>query len=253
MATKTEPDSNKMDYGVVVFLDALGTRGIWKGGDVEKVMIRWESFVEEIEKYGKKSTKEEGIKFTFNAFSDTMILTFSKNSEIKENLLEVASRMIGSCITIGMTFGINLRGSISIGYFSHSDKMIIGPGIDEAAGYYSNDDWIGVSVTPSLYSFLERIAEGNDIAFIPHFVKYDVPRKNGKEIGGWAIGLNWNLDITSFKMENEMKGCKTIKDIAHHQLEKTTEPAGSRKWKNTLDFFYYLKSKKYYDLKDIKE
>ena len=59
----------------------------------------------------------------------------------------------------GILKGVYLRGVISIGKFYQSQNLIIGPAVDEAAEWYTNIEWIGVSAAPTAHFILEKLAE----------------------------------------------------------------------------------------------
>lgn len=230
-----------MDYGVIVILDALGSKGIWKSSDIKEVLEIWEIFIQKIEETLLRFTKKEKVDFSINAFSDTIILTF-KNAEPKK-LLKIGSRAVRYILSLGVPTRIFLRGTISIGKFKQSSKMILGPAIDEAAERYEKDDWIGVSATPSVYSYLVRFKGTQNWFKNFDFIEYKIPRKGGS-VGGWAVLLDYTFKFDKKHIEKNFPGCKTLLDCVHFQLENSNDPSGAEKWKNTLDFILFLKSKK---------
>jgi len=220
-------DEFSEEYGTVIFLDSLGTKGIWKGKDPKTVLKNWKEFIDSID-LDKKIANKQGLKLSRRAFSDTIILTLTggeKNEIIKESV-----EMLSSLITYGITKNINLRGAMSIGKFYISDKMILGPAADEASMYYEIANWVGVIATPSLESVLLRM-EKNKKA-VPLFCKYDIPLHNGKR-QGWAIDL--------LARHSTSEG--SLIELIHNKLEDSDDPTGAEKWKNTLEFLYYTESK----------
>ena len=75
-------------------------------------------------------------------------------------------------ITNGIFKGVYLRGVISIGKFYQSPTIIIWPAVDEAAEWYTNIDWIGVSASPSAYFTIEKLIGLNEDVS-KWFIKYD--------------------------------------------------------------------------------
>lgn len=243
-----KPDT-EMQYGVVVMLDALGTKGIWRDQDLKKVTKRWEKLLGSLDGILKAESKIHTFQPKMNAFSDTIIFTFVGNTI--EDLLAVASSCTSTIIGLGMIVGVYLRGTISAGKFIHTDKLILGPAIDEAAEFFESDNWIGVSTTPSTYSILRRLSEEKKTDIIFAFVKYDIPKHNGVEKKGFAIISLWKYKPISPEYP-ELLG-KTILDLVHYHLEKSSDPTGSIKWKNLLDFLYYLKSKNIDYFNDVRK
>jgi len=76
-----------------------------------------------------------------------------------DRLLLHCSRLIAPMIINGILKGVYLRGVISIGKFYQSQNLIIGPAVDEAAEWYTNIEWIGVSAAPTAHFILEKLAE----------------------------------------------------------------------------------------------
>lgn len=229
----------KMNYGVVVMLDALGTKGIWRDHNLAEVTTTWEVFLKMLKTVEKESADEEKYEWKINAFSDTIIITFT--GKPIEKLLDIASDSTRTAIGYGMQMGIYLRGAISVGSFIHTENLILGPAIDEAAEFYEQDNWIGASATPSTYSILRKLSENKTSNTVFSFIKYPIPRKQGMEKNGFAIIHNywWKIKICHIP---EMQG-KTLIDLVHYYLEHGSDPTGNEKWKNLLDYIYYLKTK----------
>ncbi|MHB1546835.1 MAG: hypothetical protein ACYCV8_09295, partial [bacterium] len=157
---------SKLEHGkgVVVFLDALGTKTAWTSRDPKKFIDSYEKVLKSF--YSSKklySNMAEELKdddyydfpeIIMRSFSDTIILFLyfpinKRNMQI-DRLFEL--RQIGIIAMIlndpfyeAIKKGIYLRGVISIGEFYLSDKIIIGPAVEEAAEWYEKSDWIGIS------------------------------------------------------------------------------------------------------------
>jgi hypothetical protein len=122
-------------WGLVVFLDALGIKGIWRGNNVEEVLNNWNKvyymFSDSLENW------LSGVNLT--TFSDTFIISMRGHEELFENPLQFVEIMCNALIPPflnSMHYGLFFRGIISMGYFSRSSRMLIGPAVDEAALHY---------------------------------------------------------------------------------------------------------------------
>jgi len=213
--------------GLVLLLDALGTKGIWRDKDPSLVLDNWEQVVDTLV-IDVEASKKRGIDFRYNAFSDTLIITMT--GKTKEELLNEASVIVSALVSFCICFGVYFRGCISIGNFYRSERMILGPAIDEAAQYYEKANWVGVFVTPSSYSILKKQEEVKKSPNL--FIKYDVPFHNGS-YKTWAISLVENIAKVKLKQTR-------LIDLIHDKLENSSDPSSSEKWKNTLDFLYYV-------------
>jgi len=125
-------------YGIVILLDSLGTKGIWKERDPKDVLINWSALIGSLET-DKGLAKKKNITLEYHAFSDTIIITLAgKNNE---ELLHRAAVTVGSTIIIGMVNGISLRGCMSIGKFYSKDNMVLGPAINDYASKGTHKDF----------------------------------------------------------------------------------------------------------------
>lgn len=220
-------------YGVIVLLDALGVKGIWKNQDPQKILDSWNGVIDNVN-LDVKEAKKLGMTLEFDAFSDTLIISIT-GGEIDAMIKRMAFSLY-TLIPFAITQGINFRGCMSLGKFYKSENMIIGPAIDEAAMYYEKSDWIGVFATPSVYSRIKK----NYSNFIDHLIEYNIPTKN-KVIKSYAVTL-----FNDFKYSNQehVKKWKSMINYCHNKLENTDDPVGSEKWKNTLEFLYYVEKNK---------
>ena len=80
-AEKVEKDT-PLREGVVVYLDALGTKGVWARTNPQTLIDDWQEILEILDKAVKKSPKELGdedlheqIEYNVTAFSDTVIIS----------------------------------------------------------------------------------------------------------------------------------------------------------------------------------
>jgi len=231
-----EQSKIEKQFGVVVLLDSLGTKGIWKKKDPEKVVKIWDAMVEAIRGGGLKEPGQNKIATKVMAFSDTIIMTHT-GSALKDILSNVGLSM-ATLIPYGIAYDIFFRGCISVGEFYSSDKIVIGPAIDEAAHYYELPQWIGVSAAPSTYKELEK---SSDSFKSKYFSKWDVPLRNTIEKNGWII--NWKEFQTNSVIFEILKNKKisSLEQILLNELDATNEIEPSLKLRNTLNYLRGIK------------
>lgn len=231
-------------HGVIVYLDALGTKGIWKQNDPNIVLKRWNSLIKDVQQHVKGMYEKKKIKSSFNAFSDTVIMTFTGTND--EVLLENLGSMLVTLVVVGLSLGIYFRGCITVGDFFHEKQMIIGPAVDEAAQYYMLPEWIGISASPSTHRILQDIEKEKNDWLYKWFFKYDIPLKNSVERRGWAIRWPYvsndfiELVLDTYKFAKQYN---TIEKILDEQLKNTSELEAIFKWRNTIEFFNEVKIK----------
>ncbi len=226
--------SIKSHYGIVIFLDALGTKGSWEKSNPETLIKRWDNFVLATEKYYKKLDKKFGTLSKLNAFSDTFIITITTKNIQK--ILDQVGRSLIATFVIGLLRGISFRGCISAGKFFTGEKIVIGPAVDEAARYSSLPNWVGVSAAPSMHVILDKL-ESLPSYSVNSFQRHDIPMKHGIEKNGWV--LSWHrLDLSSHIFDvkfNKIADPQLVKIITKkHNSE--TDINNVFKWRNTLDY-----------------
>jgi len=229
-------------YGVVILLDALGTKGVWKDNDTDDIIERWNTFTGIFKDLFTKFLKRYKCKVTFTAFSDTIIITVV-SPDIEMSLPHIAAAL-GDPFIMGLVLGIYLRGCISVGKFFGTDTIVIGSAIDEAAQYYELPDWVGISASPSAHILLEKLKDRKIQYFDNLFCKYDIPLKNTIEYNGWA--LNWGRVpdeyIRQLSTTFELKSpYSSVKEIINKQLVNNSANISTvLKWRNTLNFYEEL-------------
>jgi hypothetical protein len=138
----TENKKTEMTQGTVMFLDALGTKGIWKRRSIEEVKNAWKN-LNDILGIFKKYLSYHRINCHILLLSDTIVLLADSY-----DILTV-SKMFSSFIAQSFLNKVFFRGAISIGYYFYEPGFpLIGPAIDDAAKWHESTNWIGVSLTP---------------------------------------------------------------------------------------------------------
>lgn len=223
-------------FGVIILIDALGTKGIWKGQDSGEILKKWTRFNKNIQDSvisGLGSNND----VSFASFSDTIVITAS-SANIERTLRDV-SDFLSDHIIESMIIGMPIRGCFSVGEFYKDKQLIIGPAIDEAAAYYTLPQWIGISASPSANIIIEKMykKDPNSTGFL--FQKCDIPLKKSIEQNAWA--LNW-VDISDQYVNDNSKVISGKKyddtlDIIFENLENYSDVGISMKWRNTLKFY----------------
>lgn len=221
--------------GVVILLDSLGTKGIWKSRNPKEVLTSWQGIVDSTN-MDVRACKTSDVDLKFNAFSDTLIITMTGND--KQKLLEEAGTTLNSIISVGIPHGINFRGCISMGKIYRSEIMILGDAIDEAAEYYEKSNWVGAFATPSVIDYLNSISSGN---IWKSFTKYDVPFHDDKSKGTEKPYSTWAVILT-----DRIAGILKNNHLSTIIPSRISASSGSiaKKWQNTLDFLHYTKKLK---------
>jgi hypothetical protein len=207
--------------GLVVFLDALGVKGIWKTNDPAKVLQNWNQVYY---LFSDKLNSLQGVHLS--AFSDTFIISVRGHTRLNNQpwrFIEMICDSIVPAFVGSMDYNFFLRGVIASGYFSRSTKSLIGPAVDEAANYYEKADWVGISLSPSTCLRLENstvYTNSNPI------VSYRIPQAPGDKLMTCAV--NWTKWDPSYKYWNILVG-KAKKYV--HDYRK------SIKYQNALDFY----------------
>jgi hypothetical protein len=231
----------RMEQGVVVFLDALGVKGIWARAEPESVIGSWEEVLKRLNESIKKSpktgsvgNKPECLDYNISAFSDTVIITL-KCMDPAAHLPLVAS-IISEPFFFGLLKGVYFRGVIAIGKFYQSSTLVIGPAIDEAAEWYTQPEWMGISTAPSASFGLSRLEDQK--ANISHwFVKYDIPAKGGVQKDEWALAWPREAQKQSVFSERHLTPRGLILDAF---ANRPVSVSAAAKYKNTLSFFDFI-------------
>ena len=234
-----ESKTTNKEQGCVVLLDALGMKGIWQKQDPKDVINAWNRVVDSNTSVILKDDSKYNVKTRIRAFSDTLMIT--KTGKSIEKIVDSTLLDLVTIIPYSMSHGIFFRGCISFGEFYSSEKIIIGPAIDEAAQYYELPQWIGVSATPSFFNLIENSSKFQQK---DRLTKWDIPLKQGIEKKGWVI--NWTEAVDSkavskhlFKTKNKI----SFEQILNTQLQETNDLRASLKIRNTIEFLRHMRTK----------
>jgi hypothetical protein len=217
-------------YGLVVFLDALGIKGIWQKKDPSEVLNNWSKiyylFNDELQKHFS------GV--CLSAFSDTIIISVRGHKELIDRpwgFVELLCRGLMSPFVMSMNYDFFFRGVIAMDAFSRSSRMLIGPAADEAAQFYEDSDWSGIALSPSLGSVLENsVSSGSKIV-----IKYPVPQKRNSQELNWAI--NWTIGDPAGKCRRILMDKYNLYLHSYNTYGSPKDYAVCMKYKNALEFY----------------
>jgi hypothetical protein len=232
----------RMQEGVVVFLDALGVKGIWARAEPESIITSWEEVLKRLNesirkmpKLGSIGNTAECLDYNIAAFSDTVIITLKCTDDPAAHVPLVA-KIVSDIFFYALVKGIYFRGVIAIGKFFQSKTLMIGPAIDEAAEWYTQPEWMGVSAAPSASFGLSRL-EDQKADISKWFVKYDIPSKSGLQKAEWALA--WPRE--ALKNPTASQTNLTVRGLILDAFaNRPISVAAAQKYKNTLAFFDYV-------------
>jgi hypothetical protein len=156
--TSADDSKQRVEYvGIVVIMDALGTRTLSSSGATQFLNDRDRliSFLDllcsdvlEIAQHAQLHTLMP--KQTIRTFGDTIICAYSDpNVASPAELLPLVGAIVAPVIFTGLELGLLLRGALSIGSYVMDETTVVGQAITDAANWYEKADWIGIICTPS--------------------------------------------------------------------------------------------------------
>jgi hypothetical protein len=177
-------------FGLVIFLDALGIKGIWARVYPKQVLERWGKtyYI-----FSDALDKMPGLELS--VFSDTLIISSAVNTNLRNNprrFVELIASLLVSPFVNSIYYRIFLRGVISVGEFYRSSRMLIGPAVDEAVQYFDLSNWIGLSISPITSKILDDYGMENS----RHLVKYRIPYKG-------FVKTYWVLDSVKHEIRKD--------------------------------------------------
>ncbi|AJW71058.1 winged helix-turn-helix domain-containing protein [Nitrosopumilus adriaticus] len=219
--------------GIVVFLDALGTKGIWnREKEKNKIINSWSTYTKNFEQEIKKLNTRD---YSFMTFSDTIIIAIQPYN--KQKTLFELSPILSSAIIDSMILERPIRGSISFGdYYYKGNEFIIGKAIDEAVEYNTIPQWIGISAAPSAHSIIENMPKSQ---LESRYKKYDIPTKETLEQNAWVVDWASTADnyIEDVKFEKRKKKFQNTAGLLKNNISKVLDINANIKWRNTQKFF----------------
>ncbi len=198
--------------GVVILIDALGVKGIWRTQDPNRVLDRWSAIVKYFQNIQELKPSEgqdmsiiDEIKPWYNVhvsnFSDTFIIIITakqgKEFDFEEAMVLSGLIALGGFIE-ALNFNFLLRGAISYGKIFRDEHLCIGPAIDDAASWYEKPNFVGVICTPHTSFRLQNIKH-KDRRQMLEFLFRDakIPLRDNQTLPNNSM-LNW---ITTYALQ----------------------------------------------------
>ena len=225
---------SEMKNGIIAILDALGIKGMWAREDPETVVKKWDYIIDDFKEF--KNLNNEDVKSTGKSkvvsFSDTVIITYVGDEDDELQLLNDMGLHLSLPFCNALLNGIFFRGIINKGKFKQTNRMIIGPAVDEAMAWYDRHDWIGIALAPSASFMLDAFE--NERGKIRWFTHYDVPFKNGIDKNTWVLAWPKFLKDT-YELQQTKQNPKSALLNAFHKYP--IGPDSISKYKNTVEFY----------------
>lgn len=224
--------------GVIIMIDALGTKGIHERIPSRRITETWRNFTTDLKNKIELDLSSDD-KFTFHSFSDTIIVAIV-TKKIDDVLYKI-SRIFTKFIIESMVIDRPIRGCISIGPIIMDDIQVVGDAIKEASEYFELPQWIGISACPSAHHKIEELQEKDSKKTDSHFQPFDLPLRNSIELG--ALAINWtepaNEDVSYYAKIHGRKEYENIDiyDFFRKKSENSRNLGIVSKWRNALRFF----------------
>ena len=220
-------------FGLISYIDALGTQEMYKDLDSQKIPDVWNEFITKFKNLLYLTFKDNTTKITFNSFSDTLIITLENSNT--DYLLKKFSFAVWKAIVNSIEIDIPIRGCFAIGEFFNKENFFIGESISEAAQYYDLPQWIGISAAPSANVKIKALSK-KDSSIFNYYYKCSIPLKHSIEQEAWAV--NWPALNNAMNIVDEKKESSTsILNIIDRKLEKIKNIDAALKWRNTKKFY----------------
>ena len=229
---KPRANQLKEKFGLILYIDMLGTQDLWRHSDSKNISDKWNKFIRTLYDLLSGVFKNPS-EITFSTFFDTIIITI-ENKDI-DYLLKNFGSATWSSIVNSIKLDIPIRGCFSIGKFFHKGNFFIGKTVSEAAQYYEMPQWIGISASPSAHAAIEKLSK-NDLS--DYYRKCSIPLKQSIEQDAWAI--NWPELYDSMSSTSTNDEPKHILEIIDEKIDTITDIDIVLKWRNTKKFYDYV-------------
>jgi hypothetical protein len=245
-------DIPKKDYGIVILLDALGTRKRIQE-DVAGFLTDWGSVLDRLEEDAKVLEQQLsrrglriGIKIKdifdnvqiFYPVDDphTLFVDLSGGNSLWWTI-QHSGEMLTSVIRYAITRGIYLRGCISVGYILEYRNGLFSTALIENSDFAESLNMIGVVAAPSAMRVLNNKCYRSSPRFF-RFVRYDISTNN--PCSALRREVTANLAVLNLTRRSNMYiniSDSEINDIIQGQIyEHLNNKKLRRKWENTRDF-----------------
>jgi hypothetical protein len=234
----------KRKYGAVILLDALGASRY-----TEEQIKKFLSARSEINSIVKSLATELSGKGRFHSpsiftFGDTIIITIQLGSKkyIKAHIFGI-TLLMRRYLFHSLGKGILFRGAFSIGHYIEDpdSNTVMGPAVTDAASWYEQPEWMGLSCTPKTNSVLEYHFAGSERQIDFRYLHtYDVPLKGGSTFNlhtiAWPSAF---FDEHLLKVAEKSNPRKYFLEI----LKDLPVPKGVElKYENTKKYFAFVET-----------
>jgi hypothetical protein len=178
--------------GIVVFLDVLGMKGIWKRKPVIKVVNNWKSVIRSFMDVLQPLNSGSYLR----ALSDTIIVTIP--GSLDYSIVDRTFDLLLAPFIHSLKLGMLLRGVVSHGIYYLSNNLIIGEAVDDAAFNHDKVNWIGVSLSPNLSTKINDITRVNTNSIMWSYI----PHKTSPYRG---FALNWPIHDPTGECNSSIK------------------------------------------------
>ncbi len=212
--------------GVITFLDVLGWKGVYsrKTNAIHILMQLIEGVRSQAEEHRGRITGNIEVK----SISDTIVIFTPCKEEEVSVAIDIHGALCQWIIPKSIDAEIPVRGAISYGEFEVNGNIFVGKGVDEAAAWHEQADWIGVHLTPSA-EYLFDVEDGR-----AQWVSFSPPTKTP---------LKWEPHCIDWTADWQDRS-KKIQDIKKKFcLLGPIVPEIAGKYANTLKFIEYTNPK----------
>jgi len=235
----------KTKFGIVVLLDALGTRtaNIEQAEKyIETVNSLKKVTLPNIKQFLTLNDNAETIKRIYSSlkyrfFGDSLLFTIEVKNDVHftesfQHFVTILSMMIVSALEKGILF----RGALAIGNYIEDSTIVLGPAVTDAASWYEKIDLMTVIASPAATNFIKAEYSTkknfNESKPMPLIRMADVPCSDNKEVKAYL--LDWPMFICIMADVNKMDPFQAYYVI----FKELPIPIGTElKYYNTEKFF----------------
>jgi len=134
------------ETGLIIFLDVLGMKGIWKRLPSIEVINRWNTVIRAFMDTLEERPPKGG--HIFRVLSDTIIITIP--TILNHFAIRDTFNLLLQPFITSLKLRMLLRVTISYGTYFLSERLIIGDALDDAAYHHDKLNWIGIALSPTL-------------------------------------------------------------------------------------------------------
>jgi len=224
---RAKPKQPTATYGLVSIIDVLGIKGSWKQARSVEIQEKWNDLLDSVK---QRLGEEFNGRFKLLAFSDTIFITVESNDD-KKTLLSFSDAM-WRVIMDSIDNNMPIRGCFTLGEFYHKDTLFLGSAIDEAAQYFEQPQWIGISAAPRANSKLDEFRESDPESVNAAYARTDLPLKSSVEQDAW--GINWPRQC--YREKNKMEDVEDMLKTIDSMLKSLSDLDIAIKWRKTRRF-----------------